>query len=255
MIYSFDGGTKKNYEKMRPGRFSKNNFDTIYKNIKNFSKIRKKLGSYFPRTKIQMILTEETRLEKKKYFSLFKDIVDEVSVKQYTKRGGKMNNAKESFKNNLTCSFEALKKKFDPEIELMTDSDGNKFISEGRLPCEQPFQRMLSTYDGRMGMCCYDWGAAHPVGYVDKLAIETGEKEYKKIKEKSDNKKAGFEMMNLKLPKIYNKPNENVETLKKIWQGKEMNKVREKHVKGEINKVEICRGCPFKETYKWKRIN
>ena len=38
MIYSFDGGTKKIYEKMRPGRFSKNNFDDIYKNISNFQK-------------------------------------------------------------------------------------------------------------------------------------------------------------------------------------------------------------------------
>ena len=31
MIYSFDGGTKNTYEKMRPGRFEKNNFDDIYK--------------------------------------------------------------------------------------------------------------------------------------------------------------------------------------------------------------------------------
>ena len=50
MIYSFDGGTKEIYEKMRPGRFGKNSFDDIYKNIKNFSKIRKKLKSKFPRT-------------------------------------------------------------------------------------------------------------------------------------------------------------------------------------------------------------
>ena len=35
MIYSFDGGTKKTYEKMRPGRFKKNLFDEIYQNIKN----------------------------------------------------------------------------------------------------------------------------------------------------------------------------------------------------------------------------
>ena len=41
MIYSFDGGTKKIYEKMRPGRFNKNNFDDIYRNISNFYKIRK----------------------------------------------------------------------------------------------------------------------------------------------------------------------------------------------------------------------
>ena len=35
MIFSFDGGTKKSYEKMRPGRFKKNNFDQVYLNIKN----------------------------------------------------------------------------------------------------------------------------------------------------------------------------------------------------------------------------
>ena len=24
------------------------------------------------------------------------------------------------------------------------------------------------TYEGRVAMCCYDWGATHPVGYVSK---------------------------------------------------------------------------------------
>ena len=37
MIYSFDGGTKQTYEKMRPGRFKKNNFEAVYNNIKNFT--------------------------------------------------------------------------------------------------------------------------------------------------------------------------------------------------------------------------
>ena len=73
---------------MRPGRFSKNNFDNIYRNISNFSKIRKLTP--IPRTKIQMILTEETRKEQDEYYKLFKDIVDEVSVKQYTERGGNL---------------------------------------------------------------------------------------------------------------------------------------------------------------------
>ena len=41
MIYSFDGGTKKSYEKMRPGRFKENKFNEIYENIKNFNKISK----------------------------------------------------------------------------------------------------------------------------------------------------------------------------------------------------------------------
>lgn len=101
MIYSFDGGTKNIYEKMRPGRFEKNNFDNIYKNILNFSKIRKKLNSPFPRTKIQMILTDETRKGQEEYYKLFKNIVDEVSVKQYTERGGNLNDLKEKFEGEL----------------------------------------------------------------------------------------------------------------------------------------------------------
>ena len=79
MIYSFDGGTKKIYEKMRPGRFNKNNFDDIYRNISNFTKYEK-IKFLFPRTKIQM-MTEETRKEQDEYYKLFKDI--DVSVKQY----------------------------------------------------------------------------------------------------------------------------------------------------------------------------
>ena len=102
MIYSFDGGTKEIYEKMRPGRFSKNNFDDIYKNIKNFSKIRNKLKrTKFPRTKIQMILTDETRKAQNEYFNLFKDIVDEVSVKQYTERGGNLSDLNQKFEKEI----------------------------------------------------------------------------------------------------------------------------------------------------------
>ena len=39
MIYSFDGGSKKTYEKMRPGRFIDNKFEKVYGNIKRFSEI------------------------------------------------------------------------------------------------------------------------------------------------------------------------------------------------------------------------
>ena len=109
MIYSFDGGTKDIYEKMRPGRFGKNSFDHIYKNIKNFSRIRNQLRSKFPRTKIQMILTDETRKAQNEYFNLFKDIVDEVSVKQYTERGGNLCDLNKKFEEKIKNQ----KKKFN----------------------------------------------------------------------------------------------------------------------------------------------
>ena len=255
MIYSFDGGTKKIYEKMRPGRFSKNNFDDIYNNILNFSKIRKKLNSSFPRTKIQMILTDETRKEKDEYFKLFKDIVDEVSVKQYTERGGNLADLDKKFENQIKDKKNDLIKKFGREAVLMKDSKNNIFISNERLPCEQPFQRLLTTYDGKVGMCCYDWGATHTLGYLDKVGYENGDKEYVKVKQKSEKKIKGFEMMELEMPKKHNIPDRKVEDLNTVWHGKEINKVREAHINGNAGSIAICKGCPFKETYKWKKIN
>ncbi len=262
MIYSFDGGTKKSYEKMRPGRFKINKFDEIYENILNFHNLKKKLKSVYPRTKIQMVLTEDTFKEQEEYFNLFKDIVDDVSVKQYTERGGKISDVGEEYLRSA-CSNENIQQtneshftaKIDPNAEIMKDSDGNLFVSKGRLPCEQPYQRMLVTYDGRVSMCCYDWGSMHPVGYVDELAIETGNKEYKKIKKKADEKAKGFDLMKLELPKIFNEPLKKVKTIEQIWYGEDINFVRTKHSKDLLEDVPICKGCPFKETYDWQKIN
>ena len=52
IIYSFDGGTKR-HEKMRPGRFGKNSFESVYKNILTFDEIKKNRGSKFPYTKFK----------------------------------------------------------------------------------------------------------------------------------------------------------------------------------------------------------
>jgi len=254
MIYSFDGGTKKIYEKMRPGRFSKNNFDDIYKNISNFSKIRKKLNSSFPRTKIQMILTEETRKEQDEYYKLFKDIVDEVSVKQYTERGGNLSDLNEKFYKKLSKNNDQLINEFGSEAAIMKDSKDNIYISNQRLPCEQPFQRLLTTYDGKVGMCCYDWGATYTVGYLDNLGYENGEKNYEQVKKKADLKNKGFELMNLEMPKKNNSPEKKIKDLENIWNGDDINKVRKAHIDGEVESINICKSCPFKETYKWKKI-
>ena len=46
MIYSFDGGSKETYEKMRPD-VSKNSFDKVYNNILISLKLKKKKEHYF----------------------------------------------------------------------------------------------------------------------------------------------------------------------------------------------------------------
>ena len=251
MICSFDGGTKKSYEEMRPGRFKKNRFEKVIDNIKNFSKLKKKMGSVFPRTKIQMVLTKETRKEKDSFFKLFKDIIDDVSVKQYSERGGKL----KDIDDNIKKSIKHKKVNYDPDADIMIDIDKTIFMSEGRLPCEQPFQRMLITYDGRVSMCCYDWGSNHIIGYADELAFKIGDKDFKTVLKNSKTKKKGFEMMNLKLPEKFGNAKKISKRLNEIWYGDEINNVREHHIKNNLEKVEICRGCKFKDTYKWKTIN
>ena len=62
-------------------------------------------------------------------------------------------------------------------------------------------------------------------------------------------------MMNLEMPKKNNMPEKKVEDLESIWHGNHINKVRKAHIEGSAGSIDICKICPFKETYKWKKIN
>ena len=61
--------------------------------------------------------------------------------------------------------------------------------------------------------------------------------------------------MNLEMPKKNNSPKPIIKDLKSIWHGKEINKVRKAHIENKASTIDICKTCPFKETYKWKKIN
>lgn len=253
IIYSFDGGSKESYERMRPGRFRENSFDQVYQNIRRFAQIREEMQSPFPRTKIQMILTEQTFSEQDEFFRLFGDCVDDVSVKQYTERGGQLSELDAKTRGAVAS---ALQHRALPEdTPFFRDRQGQLSVAVGRLPCEQPYQRLLVTYDGRVGMCCYDWGAQHPVGYADSLAMELGEGEYIKIVDKARAGAKGFAgMEKVAQPTCFNQPPQVVQSLSDIWFGAEIDAVRRAHVEGHVEQVAICRKCPFKETYQWEKV-
>lgn len=251
LIYSFDGGSKKTYEKMRPGRFKDNKFEDVYQNIINFSEIKKKSGSIFPRTQIQMIITKETVNEVKSFFELFSKYVDDVTLKNFTDRGTNIDELSIEEKEKV---LNFCQKKNITFQNYLRDSNNNIYISTERLPCEQPLQRMMITYDGIVSMCCYDWGSYHPVGYVDQSGYTNSIEEYHKVKKKSDNLEKGFQMMKLEIPKRLNLPPEKVSTLNQIWYGEELEKIRNFHAIKSLEKVAICKSCPFKETYKWINV-
>ena len=253
MIYSFDGGTKETYEKMRPGRFRKNSFDNVYKNITEFYNIRESLNKKFPRTKIQMILNEDTFKEQEEFFKLFGECVDEVAVNTYSERGGSLSDLTEKELENYYESCDSLG--LSKDSPYMKDSMGKMWISESRKPCEQIYQRLMVTYDGRAGMCCYDWGSTHPVGFLSNESFDDPDKPYREIMGKVEKKHQGFELLQaVELPPTHNFPEKKVSTIKELWEGDELNKVRELHRKKKVEKVGICEKCTFKDTYNWREI-
>jgi organic radical activating enzyme len=253
MIYSFDGGTKETYEKMRVGRFKKNRFEQVYENIRRFARIRREMGAAYPRTKIQMILTEDTFPEQDCFFELFSDCVDDVSVKAYSERGGRLSDLDEQIQKVLGNYLQ--ERGIPKSAAHWRDLDGNLFISTGRLPCEQIYQRLVVTYDGRVNMCCYDWGSEYPIGYVDARAIEHADRDYEAILDNVRRGKKGFELLSqVKMPARYIAPPQKVQTLREIWHGDILNDVRRRHCEGRIEDIPICRRCIFKDTYRWVRV-
>jgi MoaA/NifB/PqqE/SkfB family radical SAM enzyme len=249
IIYSFDGGSKETYEKNRPGRFKENKFEDVYQNIKTLKKMKDQLGSPFPFSKIQMILTEETFNEQENFFKLFDDFVDEVTVNQYTERGGNISDLDEK----SIEEYNKIRVKYDlkDNSPYMRDPHGKIYVSKKRIPCEQPFQRLLVTYEGRVAMCCYDWGATHPVGYVNELAFNN-KNSYDDVMKKVKDRKKGFELLeNIKMPNELNEPAEKINSLSEIWYGKEIDNVRCKQISNEADKLEICKNCSFKDTFDW----
>ena len=253
LIYSFDGGSKETYEKNRPGRFKKNNFEDILNNIKTFHKTKKELNSPFPYTKIQMILTEDTRKEIDSFYNFFKDIVDEVNVKQYTERGGDLSLFSKEEKNKITKELNQKNVNVD-NCEFLI-SNNEIYYSTARIPCEQPFQRLLITYEGRIGMCCYDWGAKYAVGFANKELIKKSEKDYEDVKKRIENNNKEFNMMKPNMPIEMNPCKIEESNLRDTWNGNHIVNVREKMISSRHADISICSNCPFKETYEWKKIN
>lgn len=254
VIYSFDGGSEQSYNRMRPGRFEENSFQHVYANIGHFADVRAELGSPFPFTKIQMILTEETFAEQDSFFSLFGDVVDDVSVKAYTERGGKLSDLDERTRDRLADVLDGAG--LSEETPYWRDKDDNLMVAAGRLPCEQPYQRIMVAHDGRASMCCYDWGNEHPLGYLDRQAIDDGDREFQAVHDKARRGAKGFGLLhNVVMPKRYSDPEKRVQTLAEIWHGSIVTEARKKHVEGRLEDVEICKGCPFKDTYRWEAVS
>ena len=58
-------------------------------------------------------------------------------------------------------------------------------------------------------------------------------------------------MVKVAIPPKFNQPIKKIQTLSEIWRGREVEKVRKTHGCGQVGQVDICKKCPFKDTYNW----
>lgn len=258
MIYSFDGATSETYNAMRVGRFKENQFDDVFQNIKRFNAIRNTMGSPFPRTRIQMVLTPETEGEIEKFREKFSPIVDDVLIKAYEERGWNLELFKGSKKEMLQARLaERLNRRVStiPHTLVWEKSEGEYLFSTGRLPCQQLYQRLMVSYDGGVYMCCNDWGAEHPIGFISEEGYKNGARDYQLAYDRAQDQKKGFELLtNIQMPRRTNHPEAKVSTLADLWDSKELNSVRKSHIDGKVNDIAACQKCTFMDTFRWEPI-
>ncbi len=252
VIFSFDGACDATYQAMRPGRFKANAFEQVVANIRGLAEVKQELGSPFPFTKIQMILTRETTAEQERFLELFTGVVDDVSLKTYTERGGSLEELDTETRQRVAAALRA--QGLPEETPFMRYLDGEIYVATGRLPCEQPLQRLSVAYDGRVSMCCYDWGLAHPVGALNDYAARCGQADLNRVATRIAQGARGYEAMAHAAPppSRYDLPVER--DLESIWTGTRIETVRRHHAEGKVDAIPVCKTCPFKETYAWRLI-
>ena len=74
------------------------------------------------------------------------------------------------------------------------------------------------------------------------------------ITSKVENIKGNELLQAVEIPPTHNFPEKEVSTIKDLWEGDELNKVREFHKKRKLEKVGICEKCTYKDIYNWKEI-
>jgi MoaA/NifB/PqqE/SkfB family radical SAM enzyme len=258
MVYSFDGGTAKTYNKMRVGRFKENTFEAVAENIERFHAIRKEMGALFPRTRIQMVLTPDSRDEVDEFRRRFEPVVDDVLIKAYEERGLNLELYNEAQQEEIKAKLSA---KTGRKVENLSDAmiwekpDGEFLYATGRLPCQQLYQRLMVSYDGSVYMCCNDWGTEHPVGYVDQAGIDHGMKDYETVYERAQKAANGYQLLNnVEMPERYANTETKVTTLQEIWDSPALNEVRRKHIEGKVNSIAACKKCTFLDTFSWDKL-
>ena len=140
---SFDGATKKTYEKIRKGL----KFETTEINVKNLLEMRKKFPICKLRINLVLVELEENKNEINNFYKKWKGKVDSINIINMR------NWANDISKKGTKESFH-----FNKNIK--------------RKPCALIWQRMIVDWNCDVVLCCDDWNHSTILGNLNKQTIE-----------------------------------------------------------------------------------
>jgi len=153
---SFDGATKKTYERIRKNL----KFEATKKNILNLINIKKKLNKKSPKINLVLVELEENKKEIGDFYREWEEKVDSINIINMR------NWANDIQKEGTKESFH-----FNKKIK--------------RKPCALIWLKMIVDWNGDVVLCCDDWNHSTILGNLKKQTIEEiwkGDK-LKKIRE------------------------------------------------------------------------
>jgi len=135
LSFSFDGATKKTYEKIRVGA----RFEPTLNNIEEFIRIKKGLKSKTPFVMVEIIKMEDTKKDIKDFVNYFNKLdIDRVRVKRFMNWAGEIKTG-----------------------EPMTGKS-----------CIHPWSFLVILWDGTIVPCCRDFDGKYILGNINKEKLE-----------------------------------------------------------------------------------
>lgn len=132
ILLSFDSPTKERYESIRVGA----SFEQVINNFRTLIRLRDEANLRKPVLRVNMVKMKENEVEVPRFVELWKPIADLIAIQDY----------------------------INPQLK---DCVGRGVIGLKKHPnfvCPQIYQRLAVHYDGKIGMCCFDFDAEMRLG-------------------------------------------------------------------------------------------
>ena len=137
MLISLDASSPDTYRKVK----GVDTFEKVEENVRNFFKIRKAMKSRRPYVRVKIINMRGTEKEVPEFKKRWSGIADSIEVKDYVKWGDVEDNTPADFKNKR------------------------------RHACPTLWYLAAINWDGRVSVCCGDYGCSIPLGNINEKPL------------------------------------------------------------------------------------